>query len=309
MSVFRQYLVQRLVASAVTLLGVSAIVFGMIRLLPGDPARTIAGLLATEEDIARIRVELGLDRPLHVQYGHFLARLARGNLGRSARTSEPVLAELGPRLRATLALALLSATVATLLGIVAGTLAATRPYSAYDYGLSLLTLFGVSMPVYWLGLMLIIVFAIYLNWLPAAGAESAGSLILPALTLAAFSVALIARMTRSSMLEVLGQEYVRTARAKGVGETLVVARHALRNALVPILTVVGLQFGTLLGGAVLTESVFGWPGMGLLLIDSIFSRDYPMVQGIVLVFSALFILTNLAVDLLYVAIDPRIRYG
>jgi len=306
---FQAYLLQRLVASAVTLLGVSAIVFGMIRVLPGDPARTIAGLLATEEDIARIRVELELDQPMAVQYGRFLTRLAHGNLGRSARTSQPVLAELAPRLRATLMLALLAATVATVIGVGAGTLAATRPYSAFDYGLSALTLFGVSMPVYWLGLMLIILFAIYLNWLPAAGADSAGSLILPALTLAAFSVALIARMTRSSMLEVLSQEYVRTARAKGVGETLVVARHALRNALVPILTVVGLQFGALLGGAVLTESVFGWPGMGLLLIDSIFSRDYPMVQGIVLVFSALFILTNLAVDLLYVVIDPRIRYG
>ena len=306
---FQAYLLQRLVASAVTLLGVSAIVFGMIRVLPGDPARTIAGLLATEEDIARIRVELELDQPMAVQYGRFLTRLAHGNLGRSARTSQPVLAELAPRLRATLMLALLAATVATVIGVGAGTLAATRPYSAFDYGLSALTLFGVSMPVYWLGLMLIILFAIYLNWLPAAGADSAGSLILPALTLAAFSVALIARMTRSSMLEVLSQEYVRTARAKGVGETLVVARHALRNALVPILTVAGLQFGALLGGAVLTESVFGWPGMGLLLIDSIFSRDYPMVQGIVLVFSALFILTNLAVDLLYVVIDPRIRYG
>jgi ABC-type dipeptide/oligopeptide/nickel transport system permease component len=165
------------------------------------------------------------------------------------------------------------------------------------------------MPTYWLGLMLIIVFAVHLNWLPAAGSEGPGSLILPSLTLAAFSVALIARMTRASMLEVLGQEYVRTARAKGLGEGLVVARHALRNALVPVLTVVGLQFGALLGGAVLTESVFGWPGMGLLLIDSIFSRDYAMVQGIVLVFSTLFILTNLVVDLLYVAIDPRIRYA
>lgn len=309
MSVFRRYLAQRLAASAVTLLGVSAIVFAMVRLLPGDPARTIAGLLATEEDIARIRVELGLDQPLYVQYGHFLVRLAHGNLGRSARTSQPVLTELGPRLRATIALALLAATVATVLGIAAGTLAASRPYSVFDYGLSLLTLFGVSMPVYWLGLMLIVVFAIQLQWLPAAGAEGWSSLILPALTLAAFSVALIGRMTRSSLLEVLGQEYVRTARAKGLREMRVVLRHALRTALVPILTVVGLQFGALLGGAVLTESVFGWPGMGLLLVESIFSRDYAMVQGIVLVFSALFILTNLVVDLGYAAIDPRIRYG
>ena len=308
MSLFRQYLAQRLLASAVTLLGVSIIVFLMVRLLPGDPAQVLAGLLATEEDVARLRADLGLNKPLHIQYGVFLERLLHGNLGRSARTSQPVLEELKPRLRATLTLAVVSAVLASLAGVAAGALAATRPYSRFDYVLSLATLFGVSMPTYWLGLMLIIVFAVHLNWLPAAGSEGAASLILPALTLAAFSVALIARMTRASMLEVLGQEYVRTARAKGVGETLVVARHALRNALVPILTVAGLQFGTLLGGAVLTESVFGWPGMGLLLIESIFSRDYAMVQGIVLVFSTLFILTNLAVDLLYVAIDPRIRY-
>ncbi len=305
----RGYLAQRLVASVITLLGVSIIVFLMVRMLPGDPARVIAGLLASEEDVQRIRVELGLERPLHLQYGIFLTRLLRGDLGTSARTSQPVLAELQPRLSATLKLALTSAAVAALLGIAAGTLAATRPYSRFDYLLSLSTLFGVSMPVYWLGLMLIIVFAVQLNWLPAAGSEAPGSIVLPSLTLAAFSVALIARMTRASMLEVLGQDYVRTARAKGLAEVGVVVRHALKNALIPIATVVGLQFGTLLGGAVLTESVFGWPGMGLLLVDSIFSRDYAMVQGIVLVFSALFILTNLVVDLFYAVIDPRIHYG
>jgi ABC-type dipeptide/oligopeptide/nickel transport system permease component len=293
----------------VTLLGVSVIVFLMVRVLPGDPARVIAGLLATEEDVIRIRTELGLERPLHAQYALFLSRLARGDLGRSARTSEPVLVELRPRLLKTLTLAGVSAAVAALVGIAAGTLAAARPYSGFDYWLSLVTLFGVSMPVYWLGMMLIIVFAIRLNWLPAAGAEEVGSVVLPALTLAAFSVALIARMTRASMLETLGQDYVRTARAKGLGESLIVVRHALRNALIPVVTVVGLQLGALLGGAVLTESVFGWPGMGLLLVESIFSRDYAMVQGIVLVFSALFILVNLLVDLLYAVIDPRIHYG
>jgi ABC-type dipeptide/oligopeptide/nickel transport system permease component len=309
MNLFRRYLAQRFVASVITLLGVSFIVFLMVRLLPGDPARVIAGLLASEEDVTRIRAELGLDRPLHVQYGIFLVRLAQGDLGTSARTSRPVLEELGPRLGATLRLALVSAGLATIVGITAGALAATRPYSRFDYLLSLTTLFGVSMPVYWLGLMLIILFAVQLNWFPAAGAEGATSIVLPSLTLASFSVALIARMTRSSMLEVLGQEYVRTARAKGVGETRVVARHALKNALIPIATVVGLQFGTALGGAVLTESVFGWPGMGLLLVDSIFSRDYAVVQGIVLVFSSLFILVNLLVDLFYALIDPRIHYG
>jgi ABC-type dipeptide/oligopeptide/nickel transport system permease component len=309
MRLARGYLARRLVASLITLLGVSVIVFLMVRVLPGDPARVIAGLLASEEDVQRIRIELGLDRPLSVQYGVFLRRLLRGDLGTSARTSQPVLAELQPRLAATLQLALTSAAVAALLGIAAGTLAATRPYSRFDYLLSLSTLFGVSMPVYWLGLMLIIVFAVHLNWLPAAGSEDPGSIVLPSLTLAAFSVALIARMTRASMLEVLGQDYVRTARAKGLAESGVVVRHALKNALIPIVTVVGLQFGTLLGGAVLTESVFGWPGMGLLLVDSIFSRDYAMVQGIVLVFSALFILTNLVVDLFYAVIDPRIHYS
>jgi peptide/nickel transport system permease protein len=309
MSRFRVYLAQRIVASAVTLLGVSLIVFLMLRLLPGDPARVIAGLLATDDDVARIRVELGLDRPLPVQYGIFLARLAHADLGRSARTSQPVLDEVRPRLWATLRLAVASAALAAVFGVLAGALAATRPYSVFDYGLSLLALFGVSMPVYWLGMMLIIVFAIQLNWLPAAGADQAGGFVLPALTLAAFSIALIARMTRSSMLEVINQEFVRTARSKGLGETAVIARHALRNALIPVLTVVGLQFGALLGGAVLTESVFGWPGMGLLLVDSIFSRDYAMVQGIVLIFSSLFILINLVVDLLYAFVDPRIHYG
>jgi peptide/nickel transport system permease protein len=309
MNRFHGYLAQRFVASLVTLLGVSLIVFLMVRLLPGDPARVIAGLLATEEDVARIRTDLGLDRPLHAQYGIFLARLAQGNLGISARTAAPVIQEIRPRLAATLRLALTSAVLAAALGILAGTLAATRPYSTFDYLLSLTTLLGVSMPVYWLGLMLIIVFAVQLNWLPAAGSEGLASIVMPALTLAAFSVALIARMTRSSMLEVLRQDFVRTARAKGLGERLVVARHALKNAFIPIITVVGLQFGALLGGAVLTESVFGWPGMGLLLIESIFSRDYAMVQGIVLVFSSLFILVNLLVDLCYAVIDPRIHYG
>ncbi len=309
MTRFRAYLAQRLVASLVTLLGVSVIVFLMVRVLPGDPARVIAGLLASEDEVTRIRVQLGLDRPLHIQYAIFLGRLAHGNLGLSARTSEPVTRELMARVPNTLKLALLSSALAALGGVVAGVIAAARPYSGFDYVLSVATLFGVSMPVYWLGLMLIIVFAIQLRWLPAAGAEETGAIVLPALTLAAFSIAIVARMTRASMLEILGQDFVRSARAKGLSELRTIAWHGLRNAMIPIVTTVGLQFGTLLGGAVLTESVFGWPGMGLLLVDSIFSRDYAMVQGLVLTFSALFILINLAVDLLYAYIDPRIRYG
>jgi ABC-type dipeptide/oligopeptide/nickel transport system permease component len=309
MGVLRRYVIQRLVASGLTLFGVSCIVFVMVRLLPGDPARVIAGLLASEEEVTALRRQLGLDRALYVQYGRFLVRALHGDLGRSARTSEPVVRELMARLPATLKLALISTLLATCLGVVSGVVAATRLYSGFDYLVSLATLFGVSMPVYWLGLMFIIVFAVQLNWLPAAGADEPGSFVLPSLTLASFSVALVARMTRSTMLEVLGQDFVRTARAKGLREYAVVYRHALRNALIPIITAVGLQFGALLGGAVLTETVFGWPGMGQLLVDSIFARDYPMVQGIVLMFSALFIVTNFLVDLSYVLIDPRIHYN
>jgi peptide/nickel transport system permease protein len=309
MGTLRHYVIHRLVASGLTLFGVSCIVFVMVRLLPGDPARVIAGLLASEEEVTAIRRQLGLDQALYVQYGRFLVRALRGDLGLSARTSESVVRELMARLPATLQLALISTLLATCLGVVSGVVAATRLYSGFDYLVSLATLFGVSMPVYWLGLMLIIVFAVQLNWLPAAGADEPGSFVLPSLTLASFSVALVARMTRSTMLEVLGQDFVRTARAKGLREYAVVYRHALRNALIPIITAVGLQFGALLGGAVLTETVFGWPGMGQLLVESIFARDYPMVQGIVLMFSALFILTNFLVDLSYVFIDPRIHYN
>jgi ABC-type dipeptide/oligopeptide/nickel transport system permease component len=305
----RSYVAARLGASVVTLLGVATLVFGMVRLLPGDPARVIAGVFATDDEVARIRGRLGLDRPVLEQYGAFLGRLARGDLGISARTGDPVLREVGARLPATITLAVVSTAVAAAVGIAAGLLAASRPYSPLDYLFSVVTLFGVSLPVYWLGLLLIIVFAVWLNWLPAAGADRPTSIVLPAVTLAAFSTALVTRMTRASLLEVLDQDYVRTARAKGVPERRVVTRHALRNALVPIVTTIGLQFGALLGGAVLTESVFAWPGLGLLLVESIFARDYAVVQGIVLVFATLLIATNLAVDLLYAAIDPRIRLG
>ena len=218
MGTLRRYVIQRLVASGLTLLGVSCIVFVMVRLLPGDPARVIAGLLASEDEVTAVRRQLGLDQALYVQYGRFLARAVRGDLGLSARTSEPVVREIMARLPATLKLALISTLLATCLGVVSGVVAATHLYSGFDYLVSLATLFGVSMPVYWLGLILIIVFAVQLNWLPAAGADEPGSFVLPSLTLASFSVALVARMTRSTMLEVLGQEFVRTARAKGLRE-------------------------------------------------------------------------------------------
>ena len=293
----------------ITLFGITIIVFLMLHLLPGDPARVIAGLLATDQDVARLRIQLGLDQPLLTQYWNFLSRLLHGDLGISARTSEPVLTEVMARLPATMELAIISTALASFFGIIGGVVAATHRNSFIDYLTSVLTLFGTSMPVYWLGLVLIILFAVNLRVLPAAGNDSSTSFILPSVTLAAFSVALIARMTRSSMLEVLGNDYVRTARAKGISERRVIFQHALKNAFIPVLTVIGLQFGTLLGGAVLTESVFGWPGLGLLLLDSISARDYPTVQGVVLVFATIFIVLNVLVDILYAYLDPRIHYA
>ncbi|MDQ3810218.1 MAG: ABC transporter permease [Chloroflexota bacterium] len=303
------YIARRLLAAVPTLLGVSLVVFMMVRLLPGDPARVVAGLLASENDVEMIRHQLGLDQPAAVQYAAFLARLVHFDLGISARSGQPVLQEVASRLPGTAELAATSIAVAALLGMGAGLLAAVHHNRRLDALISALMLFGISMPVYWLGLVLIIVFAINLRWLPAAGSQEPGAWVLPTLTLAAFSVALIARMTRSTMLEVLSTDYVRTAHAKGLVDRAVVYGHALRNALLPVVTVVGHQFGTLLGGAVLTETVFGWPGMGQLLVDALFARDYPVVQGIVLTFSALFILVNLAVDVLYGMLDPRIHYA
>jgi peptide/nickel transport system permease protein len=302
------YVTRRLVAAVPTLLGVSVVVFMMVRLLPGDPARIVAGLLATESDVEHIRHQLGLDQPAPVQYAAFLSRLLHFDLGTSVRSGQPVTSEVLARLPWTVELAVTSIAVAAAVGIGGGMLAALYHNQKLDALISAVMLFGISMPVYWFGLMLIVVFAITLKWLPAAGSQDPGAWILPTLTLAAFSVALIARMTRSAMLDVMRTNYVRTARAKGLVERTIVYGHALRNALLPIVTVVGHQFGTLLGGAVLTETVFGWPGMGQLLVDALFARDYPVVQGIVLTFSALFILVNLAVDVLYGVIDPRIHY-
>jgi peptide/nickel transport system permease protein/oligopeptide transport system permease protein len=303
------YVARRLLAAVPTLLGVSVVVFMMVRLLPGDPARMVAGLLASESDVEQIRHQLGLDQPGPVQYAQFLVRLLHFDLGTSVRSGQPVLREVLARLPWTIELAATSIALAAAVGIAGGLMAALYHNKQLDLVVSALMLFGISMPVYWLGLMLIVVFAIKLQWLPAAGSQEPGAWILPTLTLAAFSVALIARMTRSTMLEVLRANYVRTARAKGVVERGVIYGHALRNALLPIVTVIGHQFGTLLGGAVLTETVFGWPGMGQLLVDAISARDYPVVQGIVLTFSTLFILVNLAVDLVYGVIDPRIQYA
>ena len=303
-----QYIIKRLISTLPVLIGISLLLFFMLRMLPGDPAQVLAGQMATPEEIENIRHQLGLDKPIHIQYALFMGRLAKLDLGRSARTQNPVIEEVWARLPNTMLLAVVAIVLACLFGIPAGILAAVRPYTWIDYTVTLSALFGISMPVFWLGLMLVVVFSVILKWLPAGGTGSWQHVVLPSLTLAAFVVAFIARMTRSTMLEVLSQDYTTTARSKGLKEKVVVIKHALTNALIPIITVVGLQFGLLLGGAVLTETVFAWPGLGRLIVDSILARDYPMIQGAILLFGLLYILVNLIVDLLYAVVDPRIRY-
>jgi len=300
------YLVRRLVAAAITLLGVILVMVLLVRALPGDPARVIAGLLATPEQVEQVRLAMGLDQSVPVQYGHYLANLAHGSLGMSARFGTTVLSEIGHRLPYTIVLAVLGTLVGAICGIALGVLAATHKGRWADVLGSMLGVAGISMPVYWLGILLIVLFSVQLKWLPIGGADSLSSLVMPTLTLGVFSTAVVSRMTRSTMLDTLGQDYVRTVRAKGVAEWVAVL-HALRNAFIPILTVIGLQFGTLLGGAVLTETVFSWPGIGQLLVQSINNRDFPLVQGIVFVFAAMFIVLNIVTDLLYSVVDPRVR--
>lgn len=303
-----QYVLRRLVLIVPVLIGVSVVVFWMVRAIPGDPARVLAGEAATQETVERIRAQLGLDQHPVVQYGIFVKNALQGDFGRSIRSRRAVVDEIRTRLRPTLELAAGSLFVALAIGVTAGVLSAVRPNSLVDAGSMFVALVGISMPVFWLGLMFMYMFSYQLEWLPTAGRGTWRHLILPATTLGLSSAAIIARMTRSSMLEVLRQDYVRTARAKGLHERIIVLKHAFRNALIPIVTVTGLQFGTLLGGAVLTESVFAWPGIGRLMVESIVSRDYPVVQGAVLVVALAFIIINLLVDILYAYVDPTIRY-
>ena len=303
-----KYLIKRLLSIVPVLIGMSLLLFIMLHSLPGDPAQVLAGQMASPEDIEQIRVQLGLDKPLYTQYGKFIVNLVKLDLGRSARTQNPVIEEIWARLPNTILLSVVAIVLACLFGIPAGVISAIRPYTWVDYLVTSTALFGVSMPVFWLGLMLVVVFSVILQWLPAGGTGGVEYLILPSITLAAFVVAIIARMTRASMMESLGQDFVTTARAKGLKENVVIIRHALKNALIPIITVIGLQFGSLLGGAILTETVFAWPGMGRLIVDSILARDYPMIQGSILIFGLLYVLINILVDMLYAFVDPRIRY-
>ncbi len=302
------YVIRRVLLAVPVLLGVVTLVFLSLRLMPGDPALIMAGEAAPQEVVERIRTQLGLDRPLLAQFGIYMGNLLRGDLGQSVRTRRPVSREIGVRFPATMELASASMAIAILLGLIAGLISATRQYSLVDYGTMVAALVGISVPVFWFGLMAMWVFSVQLGWFPVGGRGTLRHLVLPAITLGAMSTGMIARMTRSSMLEVLRQDYVRTARAKGLTDRVVQMKHALRNALIPVMTVAGLQFGALLGGSVLTETVFTWPGVGRLMVDSIMSRDYPVVQGAVLLIAVVFTGVNLLVDITYSIVDPRIRY-
>ncbi|HEV8352798.1 MAG TPA: ABC transporter permease [bacterium] len=332
-----RYLARRLVELVPVAFGVLLVVFAISHLTPGDPVLIALGEHATPEAIDHLRAELQLNDPLPIQFGKYLGRALRGDLGRSIQNNEEVTEELRNRFPATIELTVAAMLIASAVGVLTGVIAAARQNSWFDGASMVVALFGFSMPIFWLGIMLILLFAWYLGWFPISGRldytveitrvtnlyivdailtrnwpaleNALRHLVLPAVTLATVPLAIIARMTRSSLLEVLRQDYVRTARAKGLTERRVVSRHALKNAFIPVITVIGLNVGALLGGAILTETIFAWPGVGRLVVDAIFARDYPLVQGVVLVIALVFVLVNLLVDVSYAVLDPRIRYG
>jgi peptide/nickel transport system permease protein len=300
------FIVRRLLLAVPVLLGVVFVVMLTVDLLPGDAVTLMLGEHATKDAVAKLRDHLGLDKPFVVRYLEYVSRVARGDLGRSIQQNRPVSQELADAWPATLQLTVAALVLAAVAGIVAGVASAVWPNSFFDALARLGSLFGLSMPIFWTGLVLIVVFSLWLNWLPGGGVGSLTHLILPAVTLALPSIAMISRMTRAAVLDVLREDYVRTARAKGLAEFWVLARHTLRNAFIPILTLLGLQSGQLMGGAVLTETVFAWPGLGRLMVKAIFARDYILLQGAVLVFALVFVVINLLVDLSYGLLDPRI---
>lgn len=303
-----KYVFKRLVMLIPVVLGVSFLVFFIMSLAPGDPARTILGETAPIEAVEALREELGLNDPLLVRYANYMLDLLHGDLGESYKSGRPVFGEIVSRFPATLKLAFWGMVFAVVLSIPIGIISATKQYSITDSISTVLALLGVATPNFWLGLMLIIGFSLHMRWFPSGGAEAGWrSLVLPVITLGTGCMANITRTTRSSMLEVIRQDYIRTAKAKGVAYKKVINKHALKNALIPVVTVIGLQFGSLLGGAVLTETVFSWPGVGTFLVNSIKAKDTPAVLGCVIVFSICFSIVNLCVDLLYAYIDPRIK--
>jgi ABC-type dipeptide/oligopeptide/nickel transport system permease component len=330
------YIIKRLLQIIPVVLGVTLIAFALIHLAPGDPVRTMLGQHATQQEINEIRAKYGLDQPLYVQYFLWLGDVIQGDLGRSILTHEQVTTEIGSRFPNTIELAIAAIIFAILIGVVAGIISATKQYSVADYSVMGVALFGISMPVFWLGIMLMMIFGVFLGWLPIGGRidlllpfqritgfmvidsiitlngaaliSVLRHLLLPAIALGTIPMAIIARTTRSSMLEVLRQDFIRTERAKGLSERKVIYKHAIRNAMVPVVTVIGLNFGLLLSGAILTETVFSWPGVGRLVVDAVYARDYPLVIGCILIFALVFVIVNLITDILYTYIDPRIHY-
>lgn len=302
-----RYALQRILLVIPVLIGVSIVAFMMSHLVPGDPVSVMLGQNATQEDYDRLQHQLGLDDPLYVQYWRYVSNAVQGDFGRSIRSDQPVLSEIWSRFPSTLELTVCAVVTASVVGMSLGVLAAVSKRGSIDAGIMTFALVGISMPSFWSGILMILLFGLKLGWLPIAG-SGWKALIMPTITLAAPAAAVLARMTRSSMLEVLGQDFVRTARAKGLRDRFVVIRHVLRNALVPVITIVGIQFGALLGGAVIVESVFSRPGLGRYTVTAIEQRDFPQIQGIVLFAAAIYVFVNLAVDLMYAVIDPRIRY-
>ncbi|HET7550427.1 MAG TPA: ABC transporter permease [Gemmatimonadaceae bacterium] len=302
------FLARRVLLAIPTLFGVLVVVFALLYVAPGDPVMEMVGERADSATIARLREELKLDEPLPNQFAHYAGGVLRGDLGRSYITNRPIISDIRERFPRTLQLAASAMLLAAVLGITIGVLAAARPNGWFDRLSLALAYLGISFPVYWVGLILILFVAVTLRWLPPSGYGGIEYLILPALALGSRSIAFLARMTRSAMLEVLGSDYVRTARAKGLGARVVIARHALRNALIPVITVLGLDFGYYLTGSILTETIFSWPGLGRYVVNAISRRDLPAIQGTVLFLSVVFVLVNLITDLVYAAADPRVGY-
>ena len=302
-----KYLVKRIIEVIPTLILVVTFVFFFVRMIPGDPAQLVAGPQATQEDIEVVREALGLNEPIPTQFVKYVTGLCKGDLGTSLRTKRPVATEIANRYANTVRLTLLSLAWSSVVGILLGVWSGKNRSKWQDYTGMTLAVSGISMPSFWIGFMLIIVFAVNLGWFPTTGADSFANLVLPAFTLGTSVAAVVARFTRSSLIEVLKEDYVRTARAKGIKEKMVVWKHAFRNSMISVVTVIGLQFGFLLGGSVVTESVFAFPGLGSLLIESVNYRDYPAIQSLILIFSLHFIIINLLVDILYAVLNPEIK--
>ena len=307
MSAVLHYLVRRIVLAVPVLLGVATLVFSLIHLVPGDPAQAMLGEGASPRDVAELRKTLGLDRPLLTQYGVFLRRALKGDLGVSFRTGQPVTTMIAERVPATAELAVAAMMVAAIIALPLGIVAAVWRGGPVDYGAMTFALAGISIPNFWLGPLLAILFSVELGWLPVSGRGTPAHLVLPAVSLGLALAAILARMTRASLLDELGELYVRAARARGVSQSASVVRHALRNSLIPLVTIIALQFGAVLTGAVITETIFAWPGIGRLLIQSIGFRDYPLVQGCILLIAFTYVSVNLLTDVLYGVLDPRIR--